>query len=173
MGDKVRLGDGTDGVVLEIGLVDTLIRGYDNIVTRIPNSQLTKARISNLSRVHQSRLKQNLRFKYSDLEKLPVVLNDIKEEIRLSCPKLVAEGKPFHAVLTSYEPDHIRAMVMAHFDIKPVTREFTNNRQEFLLAIARAMKKHNVSFALPSIVYHGPNDVRGPSASADLSTAVT
>lgn len=155
VGDKVRLGDGTDGYILEIGLVETLIKGFDNIITRIPNSQLTSARIQNLSRVKQSRLKHTVRFRYDDIEKLPDVLKDIKEEIRLSCPKL-ATKRPFHAVLISYEADHINCMVLAHFDIQPSTGAFINNRHDFLLAIARAMRKHNISFALPAMIYHGP-----------------
>jgi len=169
-GDKVRLGDGTEGVVLEIGLVETMIRGWDNIVTRIPNAQLTSARISNLSRVNQSRLKQYLRFQYKDLDQLPDVLSDIKEEIRLSCPKLIPE-KSFYAVLVSYEADHIRTLILAHFSIKPVTREFVYNRQEFLLAIARATKRHNVSFALPSMVYHGSHEGGGTNGRDAPSTA--
>jgi len=156
VGDKVLLGDGTEGIVLEIGLVETLIQGYDNIITRIPNGQLTTARVSNISRIKISRLKQTLRFKYSDMDKLPSALEEIKEEIRLSCPKLISDGsKGFMALLVQYNDDHVEGMVMAHFDIPPVTAEFANNRNEFVLAIARALKKHNVDLALPAITYHG------------------
>ena len=158
VGDKVRLGDGTAGKILEIGLVDTIFQGYDNIVTRIPNSQLTKSRVSNLSRVTRSRIRQYLRFKHSDLDKLPAVLEEIKQEIKLACPKLVSDGsKSFHAVLTSFETDHVQGMVLAHFDIQPATGDFIRNRQEVVFAIARAMKKHGVECALPSIVYKSTN----------------
>ena len=159
IGDRVRLGDGTAGTVLEIGLVETLIRGYDNIVTRIPNSQLTSARICNLSRVKQSRVKQMLRFKYSDIDKLPALFDDIKVEVRLSCPKLVIKGKSFHTVIKSFEPDHLSCFASAHFDIPPASSEFINNRHAFLLAINRAMQRHKISFALPTIVHHGPDYV--------------
>ena len=128
--------------------------GYDNVVIKIPNSQLTGQRISNLSRVKRSRVRQVLRFKYKDLEKLPYVLSEIKDEIRGSCPKLIVDGsKPFQAILQSYEPDHVAAVVNCHFDIPPATGEFVDNRQQVLLAIARAMKQHEVDFALPSILY--------------------
>jgi small-conductance mechanosensitive channel len=165
-GDKVRLQDKTEGIVLEIGLIETMIQQFDNIVVRIPNSQLTRARVSNLSRVHRSRLKQYLRFKYADLEKLPAVLEEIKTEIRLSCPKLVTEGKPFHAVLVQYKEDHVEGMVIAHFDIQPSTGEFIQNRHQVVLAIFRAMRKHGVVMALPSIVYHGSGDAAVASNSA-------
>lgn len=155
VGDRVRLGDGSNGRVIEIGLVATVIQGYDNIVTRIPNSQLTKLKISNLSRVKRSRLRQNIRFKHADIDKLPACLADIKDEIKLACPKLVSDGtKSFHVVLTSFEADHIQGMVLAHFDIQPVTAEFIRNRQDVVFAIARAMQKNGVECALPAIAYN-------------------
>jgi small-conductance mechanosensitive channel len=143
---------------------------YDNIITRIPNSQLTKSRISNLSRCPRSRLRQNLRFKHSDLDKLPALLADIKEEIILSCPKVISDGtKSFHTVVTSFEVDHIQAMVLAHFDIQPVTAEFIRNRHDVLFAIARAMKKHNVEFAIPPVIYANTSSINGRPDPADYS----
>jgi hypothetical protein len=56
-------------------------------------------------------------------------------------------------VLTSFESDHIQGMVLAHFEIQPSTAEFTRNRSVVMFAIARAMKKHRLEFALPSMVY--------------------
>jgi small-conductance mechanosensitive channel len=152
VGDDVKLGDGTEGTVKKVGLVETEIVGYDSINVRIPNAQLSQ-RISNLSRIKQSRVKQPLRFKYSDLDKLPDALNAIKKEIQASCPKLITVDKPFHAVMTQYEPDHIQAVVICHFEIAPGTTEFMDNRQQMLLSVAKAVKESGVEFALPSIEY--------------------
>jgi small-conductance mechanosensitive channel len=152
VGDDVKLGDGTEGTVKKIGLVETEIVGYDNINVRIPNAQLSQ-RISNLSRIKRSQVKQPLRFKYSDLDKLPDALNAIKKEIQANCPKLITVGKPFQAVLTQYEPDHIQAVVNCHFEIAPGSSEFMDNRQTMLLSIAKAAKESGVEFALPSINY--------------------
>jgi len=160
-GNEVILGDKTEGIVNRIGLVETEILGYDNIIVKIPNSQLTGQRISNLSRVTKSRVRQVLRFKYSDLDKLPRLLTEMKSEISTSCPKLISDGsKPFQAVLSSYESDHIAAYVNCHFDIPPATEDFVENRQQVLLAIARTMKRHDVDFALPSILYKTSSDKR-------------
>eukprot|EP00977_Amphora_coffeiformis_P012021 scaffold2962_cov169-Amphora_coffeaeformis.AAC.8 len=119
IGDDIKLGDGTEGTVKQIGLVETQIQQYDNIMVQIPNSSLYKQRVSNLSRVKKSQFEQVLRFKYSDLPEVPAALADIKEEIRASCPKLITEGKPFRAVLTKYETDHVATVVLCHFDIPP------------------------------------------------------
>jgi small-conductance mechanosensitive channel len=154
VGEEIRLGDGTEGTVKKIGLVETEIVDADNISIKIPNSQLTNTRVSNLSRIERSRVFQTLRFNYSDLPKLPKVLEDIKSEIRSSCPKLITDGsKPFSVILNDYEADHIEAIVNCHFAIPPSSGDYAQNRQEVLFAISRALNKNNVSFALPSIVY--------------------
>lgn len=154
-GDDIKLGDGSEGTVLCIGLVETELCGYDNIVTMIPNSQLTKQRVSNMSRMTRSRFKQVLRFQYADINKVPAILNDMLEEIRSTCsPSLITDGsKPFQAVLTKYEPDHIEAEVTCHFSVPPGSADFVTLRQSVLLAIAEAMQINNAEFALPSINY--------------------
>jgi len=151
-GDHIRLGDGTEGKVRRIGLLETEIEGYDCLVTKIPNGQVWRQRIINLSRVPDSVVRQELRFKYSDLDKLPGVLRDIKEEVRESCPKLVDDGS-LCCVLSKYQADHIQAIVSGQFRINRASDEYLPNQQEFVLAIARAAAKSNVEFALPVISY--------------------
>ena len=147
--------------------MSSILASYDNIITRVPNSQITKSRISNLSRCPRSRLRQYIRIKYNDMEKLPALLLDIREEIIVSCPKVISDGsKSFHTVISSFEADHIQVMVLAHFEIPPVTAEYIRNRHEVLLAIHRAMKKHNVDFAIPAIVYSAIGAVSSSSSSS-------
>ena len=154
VGDDILLGDGTAGTVTKIGLVETELVGYDNIAVRIPNSQLSSERVSNMSRIKLSRVYQTIRLQYSDLDKLPDILNDIKLEIQSSCPALILDGsKPFQALLSEYKNDHVEAFINCHFAIPPGSDEYFNNRQQVLLAIARALKKSDVKIALPAIVY--------------------
>lgn len=156
VGDIILLGDGTEGIVREVGLIETHIQGYDHTITRIPNGQLTTARVCNLSRVKKSRLAQTIRFKYSDLDKLPALLEDIKLEIQANCNEVITDGSAaFHSVLEKYEADHISGLVVANFNIPLRTKAYIDNRQQFMLAIAQAMKKHDVQFAIPSIEYCG------------------
>lgn len=154
VGEDVRFGDGTEGTIHKIGLVETEIMGYDNIIIKLPNSQIVKQRVSNISRMKESRVFQPLRFSYDDLDKVPQVLQDIKEEIKAACPKLITDGsKPFAAVLASYEADHIQTIVNVHFNIQPFSQEYSDTKEAVLLAIARAAQKNNVKFAIPSINY--------------------
>lgn len=115
----------------------------------VPNADLAGEHVSNLSRIQRSQVKQMLRFEYKDVDKLPEVLEKIKEEIKVACPQLISDGsRPFRVHFTSYGPDHCEVRVNAHFDIKPVGDDYWNNRQAVLLAIQKAVKKHDMEFAI-------------------------
>jgi small-conductance mechanosensitive channel len=162
VGDYIRLGDGTEGQVTRIGLMETEII-QNEIPMRIANSQLTSSgqRVSNLSRLTVSQVNQELRFKYTDLDKLPDLLEEIKHEIKKSCKKLIVDGsKPFRAVITGYKPDHVAVQVICHFTINPSSGEYIEMRQQVLLAIANAVKHSGVDFAIPAIAYETKGDFR-------------
>jgi len=113
----------------------------------IPNADLLSQRVCNLSRIHQCQVKQTLQFSYEDSDKLPQLLQDIKTEIRASCPSVITDGsRPFRCFWTSYQADHLEVIVDAHFRIKPVGDAYHENRQKVLEAIYRAVKKNNMSF---------------------------
>ena len=153
VGDEIRLQDGTAGIVHSIGWVHSHLRGYDDLIVRIPNSQFIHSRVTNISRARRSQVKQTIRFRYKDLNKVPDILRDIKEEMKKSCPKLVHDGSAiYRAVITSYEPDHVQAVVNFHFDIPAETEASNRNRQEVLLTISRVMEKHGAEFALPTYI---------------------
>ena len=80
VGEIIKLGNGVQGKVVSIGLVETEIEGSDLIMTKIPNSKLVKEEVSNISRAKKSKVKQTLRFSYGDIKKVPKVLSDIQGE---------------------------------------------------------------------------------------------
>ena len=136
--------------------METDLKGGDDVVTKIPNSQIMNKKISNLSNIHTFQVKQILRFHYEDLDKLPVLLKDIQSEIIASCPTVIQDGShPFRVYLHTYNPDHMEVIANCHFPI-PLTNtsQCIETRQTVLLAIAKAMKQHSVDFAIPSIVQY-------------------
>ena len=90
-GDLVRFGDGTAGTVFKIGWMHTVIRLSDNTRTRIPNAQLANKTVTNLSRCTQCQVKTVLYFDYSDMQKLPALIKDIKDEVKANCPALITD----------------------------------------------------------------------------------
>ena len=92
-------------------------------------------------------MKQTLRISYDDAAKIPKLLDNIKEEIRLSCPKLITDGsRAFRAHWQNFEDDHLQVVVDCHFTIKPTGDEYYDNRQAVLDAIYRAVKKTGAHF---------------------------
>lgn len=102
-----------------------------------------------MSRVGHSRILTTLRFKYEDIQQLPDVLSQIKKEIVTSCPKLISEGKPFRANISSFERDHVEATIDCRFGLPPFGDEFWNARQDMFLAIDRAVCSRGLLYAKP------------------------
>ena len=151
-GEEIKLGDSTVGIVSRVGWMNTEIRGFDEIVMKIPNSQLANQRVSNVSRMRKSQVKQFLWIGYNDIYKIPQFIEDVKVEIKSSCPLLIDDGtRPFWVHWREFASDHLEIVVDTHHNIKPSSLEYYNNRQAVLLAIARAAKKNYVEFAVPTL----------------------
>lgn len=149
-GDVVSFGNGVVGVVTRQGWMETLVRAGDEASVSVPNSDLAKSKVSNLSRVYYSQVRQVLRFHYQDVNKLPLLIKDIKEEIQKSCPKLITDGsRPFRVHWTDYHRDYLEVTINSYFTIKPIVDEYWDNRMEVLMAIHRAAEKNQMRFAKP------------------------
>lgn len=128
-----------------------LYKGYDEIIVKVPNSEIAHQRTCNISRMPRCQVTQTLRFNYEDLNELPDVLASIKDEIIEACPALITDGsRPFRAHWREYQDDHLQVVVDCHFNIPPTGNVYWDNRQAVLEAIARGAAKHNVQFAIPS-----------------------
>lgn len=178
-GDFIELGDKTTGTVVGRGLLYTSIRrkysdwcesvrlllfmvrssvrdeslsmsGGDEHVVKIPNTQLASQRVSNLSRMKTCQVTQTLRFHYSDLDKAPQIICKIKEEIEAMCPELIKDcSRPFRCTLTEFAEDHFEVVVDTRHKLPPIGTKYWENRERVLTAIAIAVAKNNVKFAIP------------------------
>jgi len=162
IGDNIALGDGTVGTVKNIGWLNTSIKGGDELVTSIPNSQLSNIRVTNRSNQRYSQVKQILRFDYSDVDRIPTLVATIKEEIRSSCPEVVTDGShPFRVVWSNFEADHLEVSVDCRLRCPPIGNKYAEARQNILIAIARAVKKMRFNFAMPTGTYKDWVDYSG------------
>ena len=132
----------------KLGWLNTHLRRGDELVVRIPNTQISGTRVANISRARLSSVKQSLAISYDDVTKLPPLIEDIKKEIRSSCPTLIDDGsRSFQVFFTEFKEDSLEVVVTAHFRTKPFSEAFWETKQEVLLAIQRAMKKNHVTFS--------------------------
>lgn len=147
-GDYVRWGNGLAGTIVKLGWMETIIRSADETMVSVPNNDLVKQQVSNLSRVRKSQVAQTLRFKYKDAQVLPLVLESIREEIVAACPTLITDGsRPFRVVWSDFGTDFLQVDVDVHMHVKPMGDEYWTNRQRILQAIRTAVKKHDINFA--------------------------
>jgi len=153
VGDSILLGDGTSGTVTNMGWLNTEIRGTDELVIKIPNTQLADIRTSNRSRAKFSQVKQYLHFKYDDLDKIPSLVNEIRDEIVASCPKVIKDGsRPFYVKWVDFDRDHVKVLVDCRLRNPPSGEKYYEARQGILEAIARAVRREKIDFALPTEV---------------------
>lgn len=148
VGDNVSFGDGTSGKVMKLGWMETILRGSDNVLTRVPNTLLSSQKVSNVSRIKKSQVKQTLRFRYDDVDKISEIVEEIRKEIKESCPRLITDGsRPFRVFWTNFNEDHLEVMVDTHHNIAPIGDAYWINRQNVLIAISRAIGRHGVKLA--------------------------
>jgi len=149
VGDFILLGDGTSGTVTSLGWLSTEILGSNELITKIPNSHLIDVRISNKSRMKFSSVQQTLRFNYSDIDKIPKLVEGIREEITKSCPTVITDGsRTFRVKWTDFGSDHIKVSVDCRLSNSPGGVAYYDARQGVLEAIARASKKDGVKFTI-------------------------
>ena len=125
--------------------METDIRFDDGLQISVPNKDFSNQRLINMSRMKYCQVEQSLRFNYDDIEKLPSVLDEIKREIRSSCPLAVVDGsRPFQAFFKSYGEEYLEVDLDVHFRVCPDGDEYFQVRQDCLLAIDRAVRKQGV-----------------------------
>lgn len=79
------------------------------------------------------------------------MIEAIKEEVEASCPRLNTETLSFRVHWREFEKDHLGLTVDAKFNLPPTGDVYWDNRQEVLLAVARAAERNDVEFALPTV----------------------
>ena len=156
-GDEILLQDGTQGIVQKLGWLNTHVRRGDELVVRIPNSQISGTRTANVSRVRLSQVQQTLAIRYEDLNKLPQLVKSIKEEIRLACGStLIDDGfRSFRVHWRGYKNYYLEVVVDAHFRVKPSCDAYFETREQVLQAIARATEKSGVLFSYTNFLNAG------------------
>ena len=146
-GDHIKTGNGLSGRVQKIGWFQTTLRHYNELEEIIPNSELGMQRVTNVSRCRKCQIKQVLRIKYEDIDKIETFIQDIKTEIIEACPMVITDrSRPFRAYLTAFKEDHVQVSVDTHFNVRPLGEVFFKNQHNCLMAIARAAKKNDIEF---------------------------
>ena len=107
--------------------------GYDEIITKIPNTQLSDIRVSNLSNLKFSQVKQSLYFEFKHLDDMPDFVNELEKAIK-SCNKVISDGSRFFLVTwTGYTPKGLEVVVDCKVKYKPGSGAYYAARQVSVL----------------------------------------
>jgi small-conductance mechanosensitive channel len=152
-GEVIVLGDGSQikGEVQKLGWLNTLIRGNDEMVLRIPNTQIARTRIANLSRQRLSNVQVTLDISYSEMGKIKQLVGDIRANLLDTLDvydTLITDGsRPFRVHWREVTDTSLQVVVDTHLRVKPFSDDYWNTRQEIFFAIGRAAEKNKINFS--------------------------
>ncbi|MBL9192598.1 MAG: mechanosensitive ion channel family protein [Opitutaceae bacterium] len=146
IGEFVRIG-GNAGVVEDIGLRSTKLRGADKSLTIVPNKTVASEPVVNLSRFTQRRVEQVIGLTYSSsADAMQEIMNEFKAiilardevdptSVMVFFRDFAASSLDIWIVYLTKDADFQRHMLV---------------RQEINLALMRAVEAKGLSFAFPS-----------------------
>ena len=142
VGDTIKV-NGTIGEVLSIDLLSIKLRTADNIYVRIPNEQLIKSEVSNLTRFAIRRVPIMVNISYQqDIGKVRQVLLTIADKN----PLVLDEPKP-QVVVQDLASSSINLM----FNIWTRKENFLDVRDTIQESIKNAFDEHNIDIPFPQI----------------------
>ena len=152
IGDWVKL-DKVEGVVEEINLRSTRIRTFEDTVITLPNANLIRAAVENVSARRYRRQKINLRVAYdTPPDKVSAMCTDIRAflmaEERVDSERVIVD-------LSEMDDVALTVLVQCHFEAETQAVEL-EIRHKLLAEIARLRTKHGVLY-YPAGVGRLPN----------------
>lgn len=152
VGDLIQLtlirGHTLEGEVISIDLLSVKLRTQDNIFIRLPNEQLIRAPVLNLSRYPIRRIPITLAIAFQeDMSKVRQVLLDLAEEF----PLVLDEPKPLVTV-TAFRESTIELL----FAVWTRRENFLQVRDEMQEMIKDGFIKNHIEIPVPKIGLYNP-----------------
>lgn len=140
------------GTVEDIKLMAMDIRTNDEVVLNVPNKDLARRRVGNITRSKWSAVTQTIWFNYEDIEKVPKVCEDIKRFIKVRCPTVEENdsSRLFRATISALNR-HVEVEIEAHFRLPPFSNAYYENRQNVMRAVSDAAYENGITFDIPAV----------------------
>ncbi len=167
IGDLFRYGD-VLGFVESIGLRSTRIRGLDRTLISVPNTELAKTTVTNLSDRDQMLFRHRLDLRYeTSSDQLRYFVHAAQDY--LARHKSVSKDLiPSRVHVVAFESSAITIEVFAYIKTKERS-EFLNLQQELLLQLAEFVHDAGTGFAFPSqTIYLTRNSGIDPNRKQEL-----
>lgn len=167
VGDKVKIGGNEEGTVEMVGLRSTRIRGADDTLITVPNSNLTTMLIANPGRRRFRQYKTTLALAHGTSPERLVAFRDGVRQLILEHPDIRKTG---HQVFVrDVGPEAVQIALRVVFDVPSGERE-DSAREDLVLSILALADSLGVSFAQSRATVHlttsGPGTLKGAAGPA-------
>ncbi len=147
IGDYIKVKD-IEGIVEEIGVRTTKIRQFDRHLVIIPNSDLSKGIITNISsRGTLFRLREKVGIAY---DTAPEQIDEFVIAIREHISKIeFAKPETMVVFFTTYADFYLEILMQFFFDV-PTFADYLREKHKFLIEVKKLASKIGIEFAFPS-----------------------
>jgi small-conductance mechanosensitive channel len=154
IGNGVNI-DGAVGIVEDIRIMSTTLRGYDGLYIRLPNQKVFTSKITNFVTHIARRFEYTVGIRYSDdADKAVKIIKDLINDYPL------ALMNPEPMVFVDSLGDNAMNIVVRAF--APTTEWFAV-KTELLYRIKRALEKEGIEIAFPQrVVWYGDENKKPP-----------
>ena len=152
VGDWVRSPDKEiEGTVENIGWRLTRIRTFDKRPLYIPNSTFATISVENPSRMTNRRIYETIGLRYADIDKLDVILKDIKEML-ISHPEIDTG----HTLMVNFNTFAASSIDFFIYTYTKTTdwQKFHGIKQDILFKVAAIVERHGAEIAFPTRTLH-------------------
>lgn len=151
IGDTVKIDD-KNGVVEDVKILSTMIRGFDGVTYRIPNEKVFTNSLTNFSTAKARRLQYTIRIRYSD--NATKAIEKIKE-LSAKHP-LILKNPPIQAFVDELGDNSVDIIVKMWLP----SSEWYNVKMEFLDKIKNALEKEGIEIPFPQRTVWLKNDLK-------------
>jgi MscS family membrane protein len=155
IGDWVRSPDrNIEGTVEKIGWRLTNIRTFDKRPIYVPNSLFASIVVENPSRMYNRRIYETIGVRYSDIEVLPKIIDEVKEMLQ-NHPEIDQE----QTLIVNFDSFGASSLDFFVYTFTRTTKwtEFHEVKQDVLFKISDIIARHGAEIAFPTRTVHMPD----------------
>ncbi len=169
VGDWVRSPDKEiEGTVEHIGWRLTRIRTFDQRPLYVPNATFINIAVENPSRMFNRRIFEHVGVRYSDLDKVQVIADQIREML-LGHEEIDTE-RTLIVQLNRFGPSSLDIMIYTFTKTTQWVR-FHEIKQDVMLRVANIIESNGAEFAFPTQTIHMANEAQEEPAFAGFPPA--
>lgn len=147
VGDWIQIPDkNIEGHVEDIGWYMTRVRTFEKRPIYIPNSVFNKSVVVNPTRMSHRRIKETIGIRYSDMAKAKAIVSDIYDYLAKSHD--IDQKEKTQVNLDNFGDYSVDIVVIA-FTKTTDGIKYAEVKEDFLLAVAEIVAKHDADFASP------------------------